>query len=195
MDRDTILIVTAVTGLCIALYLIPRWRHWLFSLLVERVALGRTPDIAIGGRERPYMLRWWIIPKNPFFNIYLHNILRSDDDRALHDHPWFNCSIVLSGGFFEVTPMGRFWRKPGAIRFRSAWSLHRLELALDPSNVIPDSNGDYAPRPAWTLFVTGPVLRQWGFRCPHGWISSRNFAKATDPGEIGRGCDQPADRE
>ena len=26
--------------------------------------------------------------RNKIFNIYLHQIIRSDDDRALHDHPY-----------------------------------------------------------------------------------------------------------
>jgi hypothetical protein len=53
----------------------------------KKIAGSRPPDFVIGG-DSPYMLRWWIIPRNKFFNIYLHRFLRSDDDRALHDHPW-----------------------------------------------------------------------------------------------------------
>jgi hypothetical protein len=44
--------------------------------------MKRAPDQVIGGRERPYMLRWYLIPRNRFCNIYLHHFLRSDDDRA-----------------------------------------------------------------------------------------------------------------
>ena len=32
-------------------------------------------------------------------NIYLHTIWCSDDDRALHDHPWPRCSIIVDGGY------------------------------------------------------------------------------------------------
>jgi hypothetical protein len=50
------------------------------------------------------MRRWWVIPRNKFFNIYLHHFLHSDDDRALHDHPWWNVSILLrSGSYVEHT--------------------------------------------------------------------------------------------
>ena len=61
----------------------------------------RAPDFIIGGAEDAYMLRWWVIPRNRWFNIYLHKILRDDDPRALHDHPWWNISIVLKGGYLE----------------------------------------------------------------------------------------------
>lgn len=71
--------------------------------IIERIA-RRPPDFVIGGHERPYLLRWWVIPRNPVFNIYLHQFRRSDDDRALHDHPWlFNASWLLSGEYVEHT--------------------------------------------------------------------------------------------
>lgn len=67
----------------------------------------RPADFIIGGAENPYIYRWWVIPRNTIFNIYLHKIVRDDDDRALHDHPWVNCSIILKGRYVEVTPRGR----------------------------------------------------------------------------------------
>ena len=69
----------------------------------ERIADRRPPDFIVGGKEDPYMLRWWIIPRNRWFNVYLHNFLRSDDDRAHHDHPWWNFSILLRGEYTEHT--------------------------------------------------------------------------------------------
>lgn len=42
----------------------------------------------------------------------------------------------------------------------------------------------------WTLFVTGPVMRQWGFHCPDkGWRHWKEFTAEGKPGEIGPGCD------
>lgn len=122
----------------------------------------RPPDFVIGPEDDPYLRRWWVIPRNRFFNIYLHNIRRSDDDRALHDHPWWNVSIILRGGYLEIMPHARRWRSRGSIVFRRAKAAHRL--ALD--KVHPQSSG----RPCWTLFITGPVVREWGFHCPKGWV-------------------------
>ena len=58
---------------------------------ITLVALGRDwfktlisgkPHFVIGGADDPYMLRWYLIPRNRRFNIYLHKFLRDDDDRA-----------------------------------------------------------------------------------------------------------------
>lgn len=50
----------------------------------------------------PYMVRRAINTR--FGGVKLHHILRSDDDRDLHDHPWSFLSIVLKGGYFEHRP-------------------------------------------------------------------------------------------
>lgn len=70
--------------------------------IIARVT-RRAPDFVIGSAEDPYLLRWWIIPRNKVFNIYLHRFMRSDEDRALHDHPWSNLSILLRGCYAEHT--------------------------------------------------------------------------------------------
>ena len=87
------------------------------------LTVPRAPDFVIGPAGDPYMRRWWVIPRNKWFNIYLHNIMRSDDDRALHDHPWTNVSVLLRGSYLEHLPGGvaklrkpwrpwAFWRSP-----------------------------------------------------------------------------------
>lgn len=134
-----------------------------------------------------YMQRWWRIPRNWAMNIYYHIVLRSDDDRALHDHPWWNFSIVLDGGYFEHEIMEggihvRTWYGPGAMRFR--WhgrKAHRLELKTGPMREAPIMSiqeemaydGDRQVEfPATTIFITGPVLRRWGFHHPTGWVDA-----------------------
>lgn len=156
----------------------------------------RAPDFIIGGADRPYMLRWWLIPRNRWFNIYLHKFLRDDDDRALHDHPWWNVSILLRGAYLEVTPdlakaatphtriaelpTRTRWHGVGSVVFRRATACHRLALPARP---------DSSPEPCWSLFITGPRVREWGFHCPHGWRIWRDFVASADKGSIGRGCE------
>lgn len=143
--------------------------------LIDRM-LKRPPDFMIGGTERPYMLRWFLIPRNRFFNVYHHLILRSDDDRALHDHPWWSVSIVLDGQMLEVLPGEvRRYVKTGDIVLRRAASAHRLELREHTSCA--------------TLFITGPRIREWGFHCPQGWKHWKDFTAAGDSGRVGPGCD------
>ncbi|MDZ7823006.1 MAG: hypothetical protein U5K75_02470 [Ahrensia sp.] len=83
-----------------------QWLGHILKRMTDRKVLS-TPDLIIGGAEDPYMRRWFIIPRNRWFNIYLHEIVRSDDDRALHDHPWWSLSLVLDGQMLEVLPISK----------------------------------------------------------------------------------------
>jgi hypothetical protein len=161
-------------------------RDTFANRLIERVA-SRPPDFIIGAANNPYLLRWYILPRNKIFNVYLHQFLRSDDDRALHDHPWVNLSILLRGGYFEHTiEAGGIERKEffwaGEWRFRHSGRIaHRVELLLD---------GDEGPKPCWTLFITGPRYRSWGFHCPkQGWIRWDLFTTGDRGAEVGKGCE------
>lgn len=142
------------------------------------VSVWRSPDVVIGGHSDPYMRRWWLIPRNRYFNIYLHHFMRSDDDRALHDHPWWNLSILLRGRYVEHTISAgginvRTERVEGQWKFRRAEFAHRIELVDGP---------------CWTLFLTGPRLREWGFHCPQGWRHWRIFTSGPNGETVGRGC-------
>ena len=129
----------------------------------------REPDFYIGGKENPYLLRWWVIPRNRFFNIYLHKFLRDDDDRALHDHPWVSLSVILKGGYLEHTASEVRRRGAGSVVFRRAKHAHRIELFREEIRL------GRIVVPAWTLFVTGPRIREWGFHCPQGWRHWKEF--------------------
>lgn len=151
----------------------------LYNFLIRNVADKRPPDFIIGGEDNPYLLRWYVIPRNKFFNIYLHMFLRSDDDRALHDHPWSNFSYLLDGKYTEHQIMeGGVHKKTvksaGDFRFRfSGKFAHRIEL----------THGS-----CWTLFVTGPKYREWGFHCSKGWVHWEDFVSKTNKGNVGKGC-------
>ncbi|MFM9880679.1 MAG: hypothetical protein ACKVOO_09765 [Burkholderiaceae bacterium] len=155
----------------------------------------RPPDFVIGGHERPYLLRWFVIPRNPLFNVYLHQFRRSDDDRALHDHPWlFNASLLLQGEYIEHTIkegglLVRTHRRAGDLKVRWGKSPHRVELITIADYVRSQPKND-TPLSCWTIFITGPRIRQWGFYCmDRGWIHWKRFTASNDPGTIGKGCD------
>lgn len=146
----------------------------------EGVMADRPPDFVIGPPENPYMRRWFIVPRNPFANLYLHEIVRSDDDRALHDHPWPSRSLIIAGGYFEHLPaLGmettRHWRGPGWVGDRTAEQAHRLEV-LEGERAI-------------TLFFTGEKTREWGFHCPNGWRHWQEFTGGEHGEIVGRGCE------
>lgn len=171
----------------------------LADALIRQVTC-RMPDVVIGGAEHPYLLRWWIIPRNRFFNVYLHEFRRADDDRALHDHPWFTLSLLLRGCYVEHTIRAggihrRRRRSAGAIVLRSPWHAHRIELVRRWLPVVEQDGLAHhrfaGELPCWTLFVTGPVLREWGFHCPlRGWVHWRTFTDPETAGTtIGKGCE------
>lgn len=129
--------------------------------LLRPLAL-REPDFRLGDEPQPYLRRWHLTPRGTGPAVYLHEFLRSDDDRALHDHPYDSVSIVLAGGYLEHLPgQPPAHRPPGSVITRTATALHRVELLREP-----DSG---AEQPCWSLFLTGPRIREWGFACPNGW--------------------------
>ncbi len=143
-------------------------RSWAAAVMV------REPDFVIGDPAAPYLRRWWIIPRNAGCNVYLHEILRSDDDRALHDHPWPNTSMLLDGRYVEHTAEDSVMREAGWIGSRAAEHAHRLEI-------LPGER-------AVSLFITGPKVREWGFLCPQGWRHWRDFTGGEHGEIVGRGC-------
>lgn len=141
--------------------------------------MAAPPSYVIGEAEksedRDYMRRWWIVPRNEGCNVYLHQIGRSDDDRAMHDHPWDNTSYLLFGSYVEHTPAGSFVRTAGDVVQRRATDLHRLEVFEGEPPVV-------------SLFITGPKVREWGFACPQGWVHWKDFCAPGDSSRVGRGC-------
>lgn len=144
----------------------------------ERIMASRPPDFVVGTPEEPYLRRWWLIPRNPVFNVYLHHFLHDDEDRALHDHMYVNLSVLLRGAYREHTRAGVRQRTAGTlsgVKMRLPRTAHRIALINRA--------------PCVTLFITGPRVRNWGFHCPQGWRRWQDFVAADRPGEVGRGCD------
>jgi hypothetical protein len=109
-----------------------------------------------------YMHRW--ILRTPWGTLRLHHILRSDDDRHLHDHPFDFTSFLLTAAYTEIIghvagagvlggTVEKIWPRFSIVR-KHAEDPHRLILH----------------RPVWTFVVSGPKRRRWGFYTPKGWI-------------------------
>lgn len=153
----------------------------LADFIIERGS-KKPVDLWIGGEEDPYVVRRHLIPRNFFFNIYLHNIKRSDDPRAPHDHRSFTISWILKGGYVEHLFWRHYervqkWRGAGDIVFRSPWTAHRLDL---PNHPVEET---------WTVFITLPRLRTWGFWCRKGWVPHEYFTAGPNGELVGRGCE------
>lgn len=156
-----------------------------------RVLISGKPHFYIGGEQNPYLMRWFLIPKNPFLNVFLHKFVRDDDDRALHDHPWPFCSIMIRGKYLEVTGESEVdvaERYAPSICFRRANHKHRVVL-WNLIDVVNDKLVS-AKIPCWTIIVTGPQSRTWGFWCKENrFVPWYDFVDLTDEGKVGKGCD------
>lgn len=162
------------------------WQLTTFLCAKMYALMGRRPaDANIGPASDPYMQRWFVIPRNLVFNIYLHKF-RHDDARVLHSHPWSSVSVLLSGSLAEYstkTDAGAaeeskhaFRRvRVGDIIFRSAKMFHRIEVRSGH---------------AVTLFITGPKFKTWHFACPKGLVHWKKFVATRDDNVSapGAGC-------
>lgn len=151
--------------------------------------LYREPDVTLYTPSgEPYLKRWWLIRPGAYwgFNIYLHHFLSSDEDRALHDHPWWSLSFLLNRSYLEYLPKNQDkWtnendreeiikkRYPLIPIYRDADCIHRIELIND--------------KPVWTLFITGPKIKEWGFWCPFGFRHNNDFLDPSGSSK-GKGC-------
>lgn len=167
-----------------------------FALRVISWARAHKPDYVVGGPEDPYLLRWywlggrWQIKNGRkkwssrrllgLFRVYVHCFKRSDDDRALHDHPATSLSVGLAGyGTEHTIAAGGIQHRrligPGQIRFRTARFAHRIEI---------EDGTEF-----WTLFIFFRNSRKWGFHCPdRGWVPWDEFCDPKDAGLVGPGC-------
>ncbi len=121
--------------------------------------------------RKPYLLRHYIqrhLDDHPWVpGLYLHCFVSSDDPHILHNHPFkWSLSLILTGGYEEermeeewigspysqphVTVRRRKVR-PFTLNFIRANDFHRVDLAKTK---------------AWTLFLAGPRVQDWGFLDP-----------------------------
>lgn len=107
----------------------------------------------LGDPECPYAKRWVLTPIKGGPSFRIHHFMRSDDKRYFHDHPWAFFTFVFKGGYTDVSEHGRDHLHRFSIRRRSAYHRHTVEI--DPGGV-------------WTLVITGPYRRKWGF-----WVDGR----------------------
>jgi hypothetical protein len=164
---------SAVTR-CIA----SRVANWAVALM-ER----RAPDFVIGHKSDPYLRRWWVIPRNPIANVYLHDFRKDDDDRACHCHPWISLSLALKGKMLEryldrsggIVVEREREVVPGDVLYRRSVFAHRM-IVTEPGSL--------------TLFITGPRIREWGFWCGgRRFVPWQEFVDDRDRGLVGKGCE------
>lgn len=112
----------------------------------------------LGRDECPYMQRWAL--ETPWGSLRVHRWISSDDHRYFHDHAWWFLTLVISGEYTDVNPKGRDRMKAGSIRFRPANHQHTVEVK---------------PPGCWTILLTGPHIRFWGFHINGKFVKSNKY--------------------
>lgn len=149
-------------------------RYWLFNPYGLQSTTRRTTE-----RTTTTPARWRWLP-----SVRLHCIMRPDQDRHLHDHPWNARTIVLRGAYVEERPAEPYgWGAP----VNHAQELRWTDGTPVPRRVYVRSTG-YTGRllygqyhrisliptlHVWTLFFTWRERGDWGFavdgaKVPHG---------------------------
>lgn len=118
-----------------------------------------------------YMNRYWLVAPDEVDasgnSIRVHNILRADTERHLHDHPWNFRSVILGGSYIEelLMPSGRVQRQrvsAGDTYMRVAGQYHRI--------------AEISTEPVWTLCVLGQKHPTgWGFLVDGTHIDSHRY--------------------
>lgn len=113
--------------------------------------------------------RFAIIECN-WFSIYIHTIYKEDEDEHYHDHPWNYASIILYGGFMELTKGS--WRilTIGSISIQSAERVHKIAYLYSDK--------------VTSLFFTGPRKREWGYKVKGEWIDNVTYRKLKNEGKL-----------
>jgi len=125
-------------------------------------ALRRLRNFTItNAAGEPYLRRYYLV-QTRWGSVYLHEIMRSDEDRDLHDHPWNFVSLVLRRGYTEHL-LGGHTRYCGFSRviFHRAEDAHKVELSGTGTT--------------WTLVIVGRKRRDWGFVTSNGWVQHEQY--------------------
>ncbi len=139
--------------------------YWVLTTFFTK----RLPHEIIRIDGAPYLTRFYlsgkanqrVVGEKPQF--FLHHFHKSDQGRELHNHPYTGTSLILAGGYIEermselATIGGKAFTEvsattylPGDINTLGLADYHRTDLL----------NKELG---CWTLFVTGPRLKEWGF--------------------------------
>ena len=122
-------------------------------------------------KTAPYLIRWSLwLPLG--CSLKLHHIVRPDDDRCSHDHPWWFLRVIVWGGYFEEygdrgqAAHRKPWRPwaPWRVYFCSRRFRHRI-------TELPRGH-------SWTLVLCGPSNQEWGFFTRQGWMQWKAFVDA-----------------
>lgn len=164
--------------------------------IIERAQRTPYQHITSADGQDVYMGRWWLF--NPYcrkthkparwwfpWSIRVHHIMRPDDDRDLHDHPWNARTIILRGWYTEQRlldhedPVLRGLNVPVGAQATECITRH----TGDTAGLL---HGEYhrideiSPGGVYTLFITSKWRGDWGFLVKGVKVPWRTYTGAED---------------
>lgn len=141
----------------------PRW----FERALMRIFRYRDITKTIDGVRILYMRRFYLSPRVWPVRFFLHHIVRSDDDRAPHSHPFDFSTSLLKGTYLEEIDVNSTFDGPADVRtmragctsINPAEHCHRVDVIES----------------VWSLVVCSRARREWGFITPEGEIPWRKY--------------------
>lgn len=114
-----------------------------------------------------YLRRFFLTPRSWPVRVFLHHIVRSDDDRDPHDHPWDFSSSILKGAYLENIDVAPDGDGPADTRV--------MHAGLTSDNPAEHVHRVDVLEPVWSLVVTERARREWGFTTPNGWVNHNDY--------------------
>lgn len=126
---------------------------WLVRLFLVKQIESRKGDL--------HFQRFRLLA-TPWFSVFVHRILASDEDRHLHDHPWSFVSLILWGSYTELCARSPHWGSPKSRKVR-------------PGNLVVHHHSDahkltLNTKVVWSLVIAGRREALWGYQTEDGWV-------------------------
>ena len=113
--------------------------------------------------------------QTPWFALYIHHILKSDEERDMHDHPWDFSSLILQGAYFET------WKMSPDFKVRRNDSHYRGDVIKHKAEDVHKIT--LLTKDVWTLVLTSGRDREWGYRLiDNTWIDQRSYRSLKNKG-------------
>jgi hypothetical protein len=114
--------------------------------------------------------------KVPMLAVYVHHILRSDEDDHLHSHPWSYISFILEGAYKEdytYPPFNTRVRQQnyysGDVVYHHATDTHKIKLISDQ---------------VWSLVLTWGRPHPWSYNTDKGLVDHKEYRQLKNEGKL-----------
>lgn len=124
----------------------------LFTKMIRKIFLVKEIESQTGEVH----FRRYRLLNTPWFEIYIHHIMKSDEDDDMHDHPFSFKSLILSGAYrelcklypnFDVLITNEY--NVGDVISHCGEDIHKITLLT---------------KEVWTLVIASKRYRMWGYR-------------------------------